>query len=74
MITWIKDTVKRYKFNTIDMFMQKIKDIEDINKIDEKYYNQMIEHKARRLQNRSLYVQDVSTLKQKVEQSSINNN
>jgi hypothetical protein len=30
MITWIKDTTKIYKYNSIDAHAQRIRDIEDI--------------------------------------------
>ena len=53
MLTWIRDVAKGYKNNSINMNLEKLRKLEDIVKMDEKYYHTMMNHKSKRLQIRS---------------------
>ena len=53
MLTWIRDVAKGYKSNSINMNLDKLRKLEDIVKMDEKYYHTMMNHKSKRLQIRS---------------------
>lgn len=65
MITWIRDTALSFKYHSVDSKKQRINNIEDISKIDEKFYEDMINHKAKRLENRSSLVINSTIVKRK---------
>lgn len=65
MITWIRDTALSFKYHSVDSHNSRITNIEDISKIDEKFYEDMINHKAKRLENRSSLMQNTSMVKKK---------
>ena len=68
MITWIKDTAKSYKQNSIHNTFE-IKDVHDMEKVDSKFYQDMKLHKAKRLEHRESYVHKVTVRNNSYQQS-----
>ena len=53
MLTWIKDVAKGYNKTSINTNLERLRKLADIEKMDGDYYQQMMEHKSKRLQIRS---------------------
>lgn len=56
MLNWISQTTRNYQKKVINEGVENLEEIEDLKKLNKKFYKELLEHKAKRLKVREYQI------------------
>lgn len=56
MLNWISQTTRNYQKKVINEGVENLEEVEDLKKLNEKFYYELIQHKAKRLKVREYQI------------------